>query len=83
MDNPEFVVFYYTVAVLCDSLLFLVALCQHCYKAIIIIIIIIIEIMLPGARTECTLQIFACDQRRLISNKLYQSQTVSCFLQLA
>ena len=32
--------FYYTVAVLCGSLLFLVALCQHCNKTIIIIIII-------------------------------------------
>jgi len=36
-------VFYYTVAVLCGSLLFLVALCQHCNKVIIIIIIIIIK----------------------------------------
>ena len=39
-------VFCYTVAVLCGSLLFLVALCQHCNKAIIIIIIIIIIISL-------------------------------------
>ena len=37
--------FYYTVAVLCGSLLFLVALCQHCTIIIISIIIIIIIII--------------------------------------
>jgi len=48
-------VFYNTVAVLCGSLLFLVALCQHCNKAIIIIIIIVVVVFAVICRKQLKL----------------------------
>ena len=69
-------VFYYTVGVLCGSLLFLVALCQHCNKAIIIIIIIIMKNFLREGVQEQAL--YKHDPRSPCFGLVFSEKPINC-----